>query len=136
MFEGKSRDDLLRLWLKASEEFSASPTPHVGEFALITGQVRNYILQADSSWVAMHVIEEIAGAKANTNPDKVDAVLLRSRSMTSFLRGDAEELLDECIRDGIVKSAEEGKQRLDVVSNAIQRRRSAMGLKGRGYFFD
>jgi hypothetical protein len=136
MFEGKSRDDLLRLWLRAADEFTASPTPHVGEFALITGQVRNYILEADSSWVAMHVIEEIAGAKAKTSPDKVDKVLLRSRTMTSIVRGDAEELFDECIRDGIFKSVEESKQRLDAIVNAIQRRRRAIGLKGRGYFFD
>lgn len=136
MFRRKSREDVLRIWLRAAEEFAQSPTPHVGVFADITGQANREVTRNEGLLIAKHVAEEIAGARAQTNPDKVDAVFLQARFTTTLVWGDSDELLDECVRDGIVKDAAEKKQRLDAISGAIRRRRSAMGIKGRRYYFD
>lgn len=136
MIAKKPREDVLRLWLRAADEFAKSPTPHVGHFAGLTGEACWHVIKNQNLLTVTHVVEEIAGARAKTNPDKVDAVLLRSRLINSLLHGDADQLLDECVKDGIVRNAEEGKARLTAIWEAIQRRRQAIGLKGRGYVFD
>lgn len=135
MFAGISREDVLKIWLKAAGEFAQSQTPHVSAFVAITGQAEFNGEREEDLWLVAHVVEEIAGARATTNPDKVDAVLLRSRTVTSYVECSSEELLDECSKAGII-GVEEGKVRLNAIREAIQHRRRAFGLKGRGFYFD
>lgn len=135
MFAGKSREEVLRIWLRAAEEFAQSATPHVGAFLAKSGQAEFHGERGQELWLVAHVVEEIAGARSTTNPDKVDAVLLRSRTITSCVRGSSEELLDECAKMGILTGDQAGA-RLSSINQAIRRRRSAIGLKGRGFYFD
>lgn len=132
MFRGKSKEDILKTWLRAADEFTQ--TGHVGKFAIITGQTLFHLDHQEELWLATHVVEEIAGARAATNPDKVDAVLLRSRTLTSQLAVSSEDLLEECVRTNII-AAEDSKPRANAVSESIRRRRTAIGCKGRGYYF-
>lgn len=132
MFRGKSKDDILKIWLRAADEFSQ--TGHVGKFAIITGQTLFHRDHQEELWLATHVVEEIAGARAATNPDKVDAVLLRSRTVTSHLAVSSADLLNECVRANII-ATEDSEPRANAISEAIQRRRKAIGCKGRGYYF-
>lgn len=136
MFDGKSKEDILRLWLKAAKEFSQSPTPHVSAFGKLTGQAQWHWDGCEDLWFAIHIVEEIARARAATNPNKVDQVLLRSRLATTSIEGRSRDLIDECVKSGIITSAEDGKVELDAIRDAMRRRRREIGLKGRGYFFD
>lgn len=121
--------------MKAAEEFSNAPTPHVAVFGKLTGQVEWHYDRHEDLWHAIHLIEEIVGARAATNPDKVDKVLLKSRQATISIEGTSRMLLDECDSEGIITPSDM-KARLEAISNAIARRRAALGIKGRGYFFD
>lgn len=133
MFEGKSETYILRTWLRAAEEFTESLTPHVGTFAAITGHAAWYTQNRDDLADMTRMIEEIAGARAATNPDKVDGILLRSKSPTSRLSRITDDLLQLCVNSGILIGAEERSARQDAIRAALQRRRRAMGLKGRSY---
>jgi hypothetical protein len=126
----------VRIWLRAAEEFTQSPAPPIGPFAVITADADWRFFRSQYLKVAVHVVEEIVRARAKTNPDKVDATLLRSRSIDSFVRGHCDDLLIECAKAGIIAGDAERNARLHGIDGAIERRRRAMGLKGRGYFLD
>lgn len=130
-----SRKEILLTWLQAAESFSNSQEPNVGHFSALTGRVSAHADHCEDLALAVHVVEEIAGTRSTTNSDKVDRVLLRSRMMTTSLRGHSKALLQECVKERLVPSEAEGNERLDAIRQAIQRRRNAMGIKGRGFFF-
>lgn len=130
------RNDVLRLWLRAAEEFSKSTNPNVGQFAIFTGRVTADADQKEDLALAVHVVQEIAGARSGSNPDKVDRVLLRSGSITSSIWGHSEELLQECVKAGIIASEREANLVEQGISGAIARRRMTMGLKGRSFVYD
>lgn len=134
-FEG-SRDEVLRMWLRAAEEFCQSSAPNVGKFAALTGRVSAHGDLREELALAVHVIEEIAGARSTTKPDKVDRVLLRSSTITASIWGHSQSLLQECVQTHAITCEEDGERRLDSISMTIERRRRAFGLKGRGYSFE
>lgn len=136
MFFSIPRDEVLRLWLRAAEEFSKSTNPNVGQFAILTGRATAHADYREDLALAVHVVQEIAGARSGSNPDKVDRVLLRSGSITSSIWGHSEELLQECVKAGIIASEREARQLEDAISEAIARRRMKMGLRGRNYVYD
>ncbi len=136
MFEGKSERDVLRIWLRAAEEFAQSAAPHVAKFAVISGHAAWSVLRGDDLSDMTRVVEEIAGARAASNPGKVDAVLLRSGAVTMRLGTVTEDLLQSCVNLGILTSPEERTARADAIDNAVKRRRRSMGLKGRYFLAD